>query len=75
MAEFFPCLLMDEQKENCLEAVCDLLESAKSDENFMKTIITGDETWVYGYNLETEVQLSTVEVPDSPLTKISLPGL
>ena len=27
-------------------------------ENFLKNIITGDETWVYGYDVETKMQLS-----------------
>ena len=29
-----------------------------NDDNFLKNIITGDETWVYGYDVETKVPLS-----------------
>ena len=29
-----------------------------ADENFLKNVITGDETWVYGYDVETKVQSS-----------------
>ena len=32
-----------------------MLESANSDPNFMNHIITGDESWVYGDDLETEL--------------------
>ena len=32
----------------------DMLDSTNSDPNFMNTIITGDESWVYGYDPETK---------------------
>ena len=35
----------------------------------MKTIITGDESWVYGYNLETKAQSSQWKTPGSPSPK------
>jgi hypothetical protein len=36
------------------------LDHASEDENFLKRItrITGDETWVYGYDVETKMQSS-----------------
>jgi hypothetical protein len=43
-AKFVPCLLTDEQKAN--------------HENFLKNVITGDETWVYGYDIKAKAQLS-----------------
>jgi hypothetical protein len=33
------------------------LHFANGDPKFLKTVITGDETWVYGYDPETKVQL------------------
>jgi hypothetical protein len=30
-----------------------MLANADGDENFLKNIMTGDKTWVYGYNVET----------------------
>ena len=36
----------------------ELLDQANGDDNFFKNIITGDETWVYGYDVETKVQSS-----------------
>ena len=41
------CLLTDDQKENHLEISQELLVNANGNENFLKNIITGDETWVY----------------------------
>jgi hypothetical protein len=35
-----------------------MLECANGDPDFLKTVITGDETWVYGYDPEAEVQSS-----------------
>ena len=32
----------------------DMLDSTNSDPDFMNTIITGDESWVYGYDPETK---------------------
>jgi outer membrane lipoprotein-sorting protein len=34
----------------------ELLNQANEDENFLKNIINGDETWVYGYDIETKAQ-------------------
>ena len=34
----------------------ELLDRSNSDENVLKNVITGDETWVYGYDVETKVQ-------------------
>jgi hypothetical protein len=34
------------------------LDRASESENFLKRTITNDETWVYGYNMETKMQSS-----------------
>ncbi|VVC38893.1 Transposase, type 1 [Cinara cedri] len=68
-AKFVPKLLSDEQKENRKQIATDLLEYSESDEFFLKSIITGDETWVYGYDPETKVQSSQWKTPDSPRPK------
>jgi hypothetical protein len=36
----------------------ELLDHTSEDENFLKRIITVDEMWVYGYNVETKMQSS-----------------
>jgi len=57
-AKFVPHLLTDDQKENRVEISQELLVNANGNENFLKNIITGDETWVYGYDVETKMQSS-----------------
>ena len=55
-AIFVPHLLTDAQKENRVTISQELFDRLNSDENFMKNVITGDETWLYGYDVETKVQ-------------------
>ena len=57
-AKFVPRLLSDDQKENRVEISHELPANANGNENFLKNIITGDETWVYEYDVETKMQLS-----------------
>ena len=55
-AKFVPKLLMMEQKQLRLEIAQDMLECVESDSNFLNIVITGDESWVYGYDPETKAQ-------------------
>jgi len=50
-AKSVPCLLTDDQKENWVEIRNCLPMQMVTNENFLKNIITGDETWVYGYDV------------------------
>ncbi|XP_064100988.1 protein GVQW3-like [Macrobrachium nipponense] len=68
-AKFVPKLLVEQQKQLRLEIAEDLLDCANSDSDFMKSIITGDETWVYGYDPETKFQLSQWKHQTSPRPK------
>ena len=52
------CLLTDAQKENCVTVSQELFDRSNADENFLKNVITGDETLVYDYDVETKVQSS-----------------
>jgi len=56
-AKLMQRFLTDDQKENRVEISQQLLGNANGKENF-KNIITGDETWVYGYDVETKMQSS-----------------
>ena len=47
---------MIDQKETCLAVDRNLLQCDYQGTNFMKTVITNDESWVYGYNPETKTQ-------------------
>ena len=60
-------MLTDNQRENCVEISQELLANANGNENFLK-IIT-DETWVYGYDVETKMQSSQWMEKGSPLPK------
>jgi hypothetical protein len=44
---------------------------ANADENFLKNIVTGDETWVYGYDVETKAHSSQWDSEMSPIPKKS----
>jgi len=68
-AKFDPWLLSREQKEFRAAVAQDLLETANNDPDFLKKIITGDESWVYGYDPETKTQSSQWKSPESPRPK------
>jgi predicted AAA+ superfamily ATPase len=57
-AKFVLRLLTDEQKANCITVSQELFDLSNADKNFLKNVITGDETWVYGYDIETKAQSS-----------------
>ena len=57
-AKFVPRIITAEQKEWRLSVATNMPQEAESDEKFIGKIITGDETWVYGYEPETKHQSS-----------------
>ena len=69
LAKFIPELLTEQQKELCVEIAQDMLDCANNDLEFMKTIITGNETWVYGYDPESKFQSSQWKQLESPRPK------
>jgi len=68
-AKFIPKLLSEQQKSLRLEIAKDNLEMINSDENLLKKVITGDESWVYGYDPETKQQSSQWKHASSPRPK------
>ena len=68
-AKFVPKLLSAEQKELRVEVAQDLLDTTSTDPEFLNTVITGDESWVYGYDPETKAQSSQWKHPESPRPK------
>jgi len=64
-----PCVLAEDQKANCVNISQELLDCINVDENFLKTIVTGNETWVYGYDVETKAQSSQWVGQGSPRPK------
>jgi hypothetical protein len=57
-AKFVPNLLLLEQQQLLREVVQDMLDCVSRDPEFLKSVITGDESWACGYDPETEVQSS-----------------
>jgi len=68
-AKFVPRLLTMEQKHLRLEVSQDMLDYANSDPEFLNIVITGDESWVYGYDTETKAQPSQWKHSTSPRPK------
>lgn len=68
-AKFVPKVLTAEQKERRLQISDELQVTAENDPNFLKKIITGDESWVYGYDPETKAQSSEWIEPGTPRPK------
>lgn len=56
VAKFVPRLMLQDQKDNYVIIYQELLNQVNSDEIIMKQILTGDETWVYGYDVDIKVQ-------------------
>jgi histone-lysine N-methyltransferase SETMAR len=68
-ARFVPRLLSDNQKDLHVSVCSELKQQARDDPNFISNIITGDETWVYGYDPEIKKQSSQWKWPNSPQPK------
>jgi predicted DNA-binding protein YlxM (UPF0122 family) len=69
VVKFVAKLLSREQQQLRLEVTRDMLECANGDTEFLKTVITGNEMWVYGYDLETKVQSPQWKHSSSPRPK------
>jgi hypothetical protein len=69
VAKFVPKLLLQEQQQLRFEVAWDMMECTNGDPEFLKNVITGDETWVYGYDSKMKVQLSQWKHSSSPKTK------
>jgi AraC-like DNA-binding protein len=53
-AKLVPRLITQDQTEHRATAYRELLQRAENDATFLPSIITGDESWVYGYDPETK---------------------
>ncbi|XP_050684031.1 histone-lysine N-methyltransferase SETMAR-like [Leptidea sinapis] len=68
-AKFVPKLLNFEQKQRRVEVAQELLNEVTNDAELLKRVITGDETWVYGYDVETKAKSSQWRHSGSPRPK------
>ena len=67
--QFGPRLLRGDQREQRQTIAGDMLERLCEDVYFLKNIVTGDESWVYGYDPETKQQSSQWKSPSFPRPK------
>ena len=56
-AKIVPRNLTIEQKENRKDMCLHLLERIQRDRNFLKNMITGDETWIFEYDPEKKYEV------------------
>ena len=69
-AKFVPRLMTSDQQAHRVQVCQDLLNHSENDKEFLSKIITGDdESWVYGYDMETKVQSSQWTSKTSPRPK------
>ena len=68
-AKFVPRLMTSDKQAHRVQVCQDLLDHSENDIEFLSKIITGDESWVYGYDMETKVQSSQWTSKTSPRPK------
>ncbi|UYV78161.1 hypothetical protein LAZ67_16000324 [Cordylochernes scorpioides] len=68
-AKFVPKLLNCDQKQHRMNIANEMLDSVRDDKNLLQRVITGDEAWVYGYDVETKAQSSQWKLPHEPRSK------
>ena len=66
--KFIP-ILSDEQKQHRLQVAQEMINWSENDPDLLNRVITGDESWVYGYDPETKAQSSQWKRPGSPQPK------
>ncbi|UYV67791.1 hypothetical protein LAZ67_5002075 [Cordylochernes scorpioides] len=72
-AKFVPNLLNCDQKQHRMNIANEMLDSVRDDPNLLQRVITGDEAWVYGYDVETKAQSSQWKLPARTKTEKSAP--
>ncbi|XP_076041812.1 protein GVQW3-like [Oratosquilla oratoria] len=69
VTKFVPRLLTHEQREFRTKTSQDMLQAATNYLNFLKQVLTGDESWVFGCDSETKTQSRQWKSPASPCPK------
>jgi hypothetical protein len=67
--KFVSRLLTDEQKANYITVSQEPFHPSNADENFLKIVMRGDKTYVYGYDIETKDHCSQWVGKSSPRPK------
>jgi len=53
-AKFVPRILTADQKQQHINVCTELHQLTSNDETFLSRVLTGDESWAYGYDPETK---------------------
>jgi len=64
-AKLMPRLLTNDQKQHQLEISKELKEQVSNDPHFLFKVVSGDESWIYGYDTEAKWQSSQWNCPPS----------
>ncbi|UYV80229.1 hypothetical protein LAZ67_18002090 [Cordylochernes scorpioides] len=68
-AKFVPHTLTGEQKSLRIAHCRDIISAYENDSNFLKSIVTGDETWCFQYDPKTKCQSAEWKSKNSPQAK------
>ncbi|KAG5327048.1 SETMR methyltransferase, partial [Acromyrmex heyeri] len=68
-AKFVPHTLRSDQKSARINYSRDIVAPAENNPNFLKSIVTGDETWCFQYDPETKRQSAEWKSKNSPQAK------
>jgi hypothetical protein len=68
-AKFVPRILTGDQKQQRVNVCTELCQLTSDDVMFLSRVITGDKSWVYGYDPETKRQSSQWKSSMSPRPK------
>ena len=68
-AKIVPKLLHFEQKQRRMDIVQGMLITFDNESDLLKRVITGVESWVYGYDIEIKAQSSQWRRPEEPRVK------
>ena len=67
-----PKLQNIEQKQRCMDNAQEMLTMFNDYPDLLKKVITSDESWVYGYGIDTKAQSSQWKRPEKPRPKKTL---
>ena len=68
-AKFVPKLLNFDQKTLRITISQEMLNAVSDDIDLLKSVITGDESWIYGYEVETKARSSQWKHTETPRPK------
>ena len=63
--KFGPKLLNFDQKQHRIN-IAPQTDSDRDDPNLLRRVITGDESWIYGYDVETKAQSFQLKLLHEP---------